>query len=193
MSKIHNTKNKILIFLLKNKTEEFTIRSISKEIQIDYKTVYLNIQKLIENQTIISKKVGKSTLCSINQIFNSDVYVAEYLRKEELIKNKNLNIIIEYFKEIKDPFHILLLFGSYAKNIQRKKSDIDIMLITDNKNTIKKAKDIVKLIPKEIHLVNFTSEEFRAMLKTTEFNVGKEAVNNNIILYGIENYYKLKC
>ena len=29
------------------------------------------------------------------------------------------------------------------------------------------------------------------MLKTTEFNVGKEAFYNNIILYGIEDYYRM--
>jgi len=55
----------------------------------------------------------------------------------------------------------------------------------------KQVKNKISLIPLNIHLVEFTSEEFLSMLKTTEFNVGREAFNNNIILFGIENYYKL--
>ena len=41
MVKIHNTKDKVLMFLLSNKTKEFSIRDISKKIDIDYKTVYI--------------------------------------------------------------------------------------------------------------------------------------------------------
>jgi hypothetical protein len=40
-------------------------------------------------------------------------------------------------------------------------------------------------------MVSFTSEEFLSMLKTTEFNVGMEAAENNVILFGIEDYYRL--
>jgi len=65
------------------------------------------------------------------------------------------------------------------------------MLITNNENTKEKIKSKIALIPWEIHLTQFNSEEFIAMLKTTEFNVGKEAFYNNIILYGIEDYYRM--
>ena len=36
-----------------------------------------------------------------------------------------------------------------------------------------------------------STDEFESMLKTKENNVGKEIVKNNIILYGVENYYNL--
>ena len=41
----------------------------------------------------------------------------------------------------------------------------------------------------EIH--EFTSKEFISMIEKTQSNVGHEIVKNNIILYGIENYYSL--
>ena len=193
MSKIHNTtKDKILKFLLSNKNKEFTIRSISKNISVDYKTVYLITKELIKAGIINSKTMGQAVLCSINQNnFNSDVFRAELIRREELFKNKNLLVLHNYFKDIEEPFFVLLLFGSYASGKQRKGSDIDLVLITDDENIKKQVKSSLSLIPLKVHLIDFNSKEFLSMLKTTEFNVGKEIFNNNIILFGIEDYYRI--
>jgi len=65
------------------------------------------------------------------------------------------------------------------------------MLITDSESINKKIKGIVSGTPLEIHLSDFKIEEFLSMLKTTDFNVGKEAFYNNVILFGIEDYYKM--
>ena len=192
MVKIHSTKDKILKLLLSNKKEEFTIRAIAKHVLIDYKTVYIVTKELIKNKVVQAKKAGQTTLCSINQKeFNSDMYKTEAIRKEELLKNKKFSVLYSYFNDIKEPFFILLLFGSYASGKPRKGSDIDLMLIADDEKVKKQVKSKISLIPLNIHLVDFTSEEFLSMLKTTEFNVGKEAFYNNIILFGIEGYYRL--
>lgn len=192
MVKIHNTKDKILNQLLSNKKEEFTIRAISKNIAVDYKTVYLKIQELAESKAVQTRKAGQTILCSINpKVFDAEVFRAELARKEERLKNKNLSTMYSYFKDIKEPFFVLLLFGSYASGKNRKKSDIDLMLITDDEKIKKEIKSKISLIPLEIHLLSFTSDEFLSMLKTTEFNVGKEAFYNNTLLFGIEDYYRL--
>ena len=192
MVKIHNTaKDKILKFMLSNKEQEFTIRAIAKNTAIDYKSAYLTINGLIEEKIINAKKVGQAVLCSINtKAFNSDVYRAETIRREELLKNKNIHAMTDYFNNIK-PFFIMLLYGSYAKGNQTKSSDIDIMLITDDNTINKQIKNKISLIPLNIHLTDFTSKEFISMLKTTDLNVGKEATSNNIILFGIEDYHRL--
>ena len=69
--------------MISNKKQEFTIRSIAKKVDIDYKTVYLIIQKLIKENIIYSKRAGQTILCSINQkIFNPDIFRAEEIRKQ---------------------------------------------------------------------------------------------------------------
>jgi len=192
MEEIHNTtKDKIIKLLLSNKEKEFTIRAISKNVSVDYKAVYIVVKRLIKNNIVSAKKAGQTILCSINQKrFNADVFRAEAIRRDELLKNKDLYALYSYFKDIKESFFILLLFGSYAAGKAKKGSDIDLMLIA-NDNLRKKARKTVSLIPLKIHFIDFNSKEFLSMLKTTEFNVGKEAANNNIILYGIEDYYRL--
>ena len=132
MEKIHNTtKDKILKFLLSNNKEEFTIRSISKKIDVDYKSVYLAIKDL---DVIISRKAGQTVLCKINQkCYDINIIMAEFIRKEELLSNKDIYVLYKRMKEdIKGPFFVLLLFGSYASGKTRKGSDIDLMLITDD-------------------------------------------------------------
>lgn len=193
MSIIHNTtKDKILSILLSNKKEEFTIRSIAHKVNVDYKTVYIVVNQLIKDRAVNAKRAGQTILCSINiKCFNADVFRAETIRKEGLLRKKDMRVMHQYFKDIKEPFFILLIFGSYASGNARKGSDIDLMLISDNKDTREKAKRIASLIPLDIHLLDFSSAEFMSMIKTTEFNVGKEALENNIILYGIEDYYRL--
>ena len=191
MVKIHNsTKDKILKLLLSSKEEEFSIRSISRKTSIDYKSAYISVMQLVKSKAVSSRKIGQAVLCRINK-FNTDIFRAETIRRKELLERKQFYVLHDYFKDIKEPFFILLLFGSYASGSQRRGSDIDLMLIADNEDIRKKAKEAVSLIPLDIHLADFNSIEFLSMLKTTEFNVGKEAMKNNIILFGIEDYYRL--
>lgn len=192
MEKIHN-KYRILELLLSNKKQEFTIRSIAQKIQVDYKATYLTVKQMIENNVIKAKKIGQTVLCSINtKMFNPDIFEAESLRKQKILKNKNFYVLHKRIKEdIKEPFFILLLFGSHASGKAGKRSDMDLMLITDKGPIKGKIKHILSILPLKTHLLDFSTEEFTSMLKTTDFNVGKEAFDNNIILFGIEDYYRI--
>ena len=83
---------------------------------------------------------------------------------------------------------ILLLFGSYSRGMQTKKSDIDLLLISNNPKPIQTQ---INLMPLNIHLTNIKYEDFKSMLKSMEFTIVSEAVKHNIILIGIEDYYRL--
>ena len=84
------------------------------------------------------------------------------------------------------------MFGSYIKNKQTKSSDIDIMFISNENGFENKVLNILSLLPIKTHALVFTEKEFIRMKDSKEPNVVKEAIENNIILYGIENYYRLK-
>ena len=194
MDKIHTTtKDKILTLLIFHRTEELSIREIAKRVKIDYKTVYLIIKKLAEDEIINIRRISQTSLCSINQkSFNPDIFKAETIRRNKILKNKDFLVLYKQIKEeVKSPFFTLLLFGSHASGKAKKQSDIDLMLITNEHSIKDKIKNIISLLPLKIHLLDFTTKEFTSMIKTTEFNVGKEAKENNIVLFGTENYYEL--
>lgn len=186
-----NIQEKILKVLIENNQKTLSINEISKLIESDYKLVHTNIKKLLENDLIRITKLGNSNQIQFKYNLNHQVFNVETIRKNNILKNRNLKIIVNRLNEIKSQFFTALLFGSYAKGIQTKESDIDICIIADNENIIKEIYSELNLLPLDIHLTEFTSKEFKSMLKTTDFNVGQEIKKNYIILNNIELFYKL--
>ena len=184
-----NIKQKVLKFLIENRGKSFSINGISKVLKIDYKLVYSNIKKLQEEKTINVEDLGNIKRCSFVDYFNDDVFIVENERKKEFLKNKDLLVISNRLNKINKQF-ILLLFGSYVKENATKHSDLDFLLICSEQDS-----GIIEselgLIPLKIHLTALNYEQFDEMLKSKEFSVVSEAVKKNVILYGLEDYYRL--
>lgn len=178
----------IIMSLLENNTNNVSISQLSKKLKIDYKNTYTAVKRLEKSKIIILEKIGKAYNCILNNNMNPMIFEAEYNRREKLLKNKNFKILYNKLNSIKFPF-IALIFGSYAKGTSNPHSDIDLMVICD-KNT-KDIERTISLLPLDIHLVTISIEEFLKMDKKKEFNVVAEAMKNNIILIGIEDYYRL--
>lgn len=187
------TENKIIKKMIEKK-EPKTIREISKEIKSDYKITHTAVKKLEHKKIIMVKTAGKSTLCELNPLYyGAEIYMAENERKEALLKNKNISMLFkEISAKIKSSFFIFLVFGSYAKHNQTRTSDIDIMLISNDNKLEEKISGIISVLPIQIHPLVFTEKEFVSMKDSKEANVVKEAVKDNIILYGTEQFYRLK-
>lgn len=179
---------KILKFLINNRNKEFSINQISKELKLNYRIAYQETHKL--RDLINIRKLGNSKQCQFNNNFNSLVLKAENERKDKILKNKDLIVINNELKKVKNPFYILLLFGSRVKE-NKKSSDIDLCIISDNKKNIGQLKESLNWLPLKLHIIDFNTEEFKQMLTSNENNVGKEILNNNILLQGIEDFYRL--
>lgn len=186
------TENKIIKAFI-NENKPMTIREIAKKIKADYRITHFAAQRLIQKRILIAKSVGNSSLCSLNSIYCIEISQAEEERKKALLKIKDINQLYkEVIKSINTSFFIFLIFGSYAKGSKTKHSDIDMMFISNEKNFEKKTHDILSLLPLKTHALVFTEKDFIRMKDSKKTNVVKEAINHNIILHGIENYYRLK-
>lgn len=187
------TELKIVKHFIKNKKPK-TIREIAQQIKADYRIIHTAIQRLIEKKVLKVQTIGKSSLCSLNEkYFGISIYEAENERREEILKNKNINQLYkEIMFKVKTSSFILLLFGSYSKNKQTKLSDVDLLFISNENNFETKISDILSLLPLKTHALVFTEEEFIRMKDAKKSNVIQEAIESNIILYGIEAYYRMK-
>jgi predicted nucleotidyltransferase len=183
-------KEKIIKYLLENKHKKPSIREISKALNTDYKNTFNTLSQL---KDLVSKeKIGNTNIISLNLIPNDIIYKTEEKRKEEFIEeNKKTSLILEDIISLNYPLFIILIFGSYVKNIKTKRSDIDLCVISDNKEKIKNLISKINLLPLKIEVHDFSISEFESMLKTKENNIAKEIIKKNIILYGKENYYNL--
>jgi len=187
------TKLKIVKLFIEEKKPK-TIREISKQMEADYRITYTATQRLIEENILKTQTVGKSTLCELNKsYYDIEIYEAENERKVNILKNRNINQLYkEIMSKAETNFFVLLLFGSYAKSNQTKSSDIDLLFISNEKNFENKISDILSLLPLKTHPLVFTEEEFIRMKDAKKSNVVQEAIEKNIILYGIEAYYRIK-
>jgi len=187
------TEHKIVSLFIEEKDPK-TIREISKKIKSDYKITHTATQRLLDKNILVSKTVGKSVLCELNDsYYGIKIYIAEEKRKEKLLKNRDLKQLYkEIMGKVKSSFFVFLVFGSQAKEKAMKLSDIDVILISNKKNFEEKISAILSLLPIKAHALVFTEEDFIRMKNSKKSNVVKEAIENNVILYGIENYYRLK-
>lgn len=182
-------KIEILNLLIDNKEESYSIRKIALQRKINYKSAY-NALKSLEKQGIVElNNIGNTTLCSFNNNFNELVFKAEYSRREALFKKREFLVIYNSLSKLEFPF-VLLLFGSHAKKTATKHSDIDFLLISDE-GYFKKVQETINIFPQEIHLTSITYESFIRMATSKKFSVVSEVIKNNIILIGIEEYYRL--
>jgi predicted nucleotidyltransferase/predicted transcriptional regulator len=187
-----NSDIKILKLLLDRKEDKFTIRKIAETLKINYRIAYERVAVLEKEGLLKITRVGNSKISEFtykfNNKFNNKVYEAEFYRREELFKrNKDFLVIHNRLAELNFVF-VALVFGSYAKGTANKHSDIDILTIDGDEKEIKSA---ISLLPNKIHLTTLSCDEFIQMVKSKEFTVVSEALKNNIILIGKEEYYRL--
>lgn len=182
-----SSKEKILKLLLENKDELLSIRTISQKCEINYKSAYNAIESLKEEKLIEIKTSQKTKFCNLTNNFSPLLYKVEYDRKEEFVQKNKLRPLLNTLENIQKE-HVTLLFGSFAKGTQNKNSDVDLLIITDYEKEINQE---LNILPLDIHTTFITINEFLMMAKSKEFSVVREALKRNIILVGIDNYYRL--
>ena len=114
--------------------------------------------------------------------------------KKQVLKKveKKIKEYVTLLRQDKLPIQQVILFGSYAKGTQTKSSDIDVMVICPDGREDAFEKGIsgtARSLPLPLHPLVFSESQFLEMAHAKEPNVGQEALKNNVVLYGIEQYY----
>ena len=89
----------------------------------------------------------------------------------------------------------ILLRRSYAKGKQTKNSDIDLLFIVPDGKNIEQFKNKIennlKILSYKIDINVISESDFINLKSEQNINIHNQIVNNHIILYGAENYYRL--
>jgi predicted nucleotidyltransferase len=194
---INNTSIQILKLFLANPTKEYTILEISKIININYKLVYQQIKKFEKEKTIIVEKKGHSNICKINlEKSNEQYYFVERIRTNDFInKYPIIKVINDSIKKIENNYYTLIVFGSYVKENITKNSDLDLLFIIPQNDNIEKFKNLIynkiKILNYNIDINVISENDFVTLRNNKNINVRNQVFDNHIILYGVENYYRL--
>lgn len=197
---------KIIGLMRKSLDKGLTILEISRQLRIGYRPAYNHISEMEKEEIIRIEKVGSAKQCSLN--FSSSkmrhlLETSDIERKEELYnKNPKLKIIDSLISKLTEKFiseiRSVVLFGSYAKGISTKQSDIDLLFIVGSM----KDKNLRDMIERESASYQYSHNlkisplitdiaELQKMLKAKELNVGKEVKEYGLSLYGHEIFWRI--
>jgi predicted nucleotidyltransferase len=137
-------------------------------------------------------------LISVNyKAHRQDLAYIESLRAEEFKrKYPDIGLFADKVIAQMDGFFILLVFGSYAKGKPKRKSDVDILMIVertgDAEHKEKLLQNVAETYLKHAECRAIGLESAREMLaKRDKLNVLNETLDNHILLFGAEAYYRL--
>jgi len=197
---------KIIGLMRKDLDKGLTILEISKLLKIGYRPAYNHISEMEKEGIIKIEKIGNSKQCKLNLDSPKTRHLLENLdieRKEELYQeNLRLKIIDNLISKLTEKFmseiHSIILFGSYAKGIATKKSDIDLLFIVGNikDKTLRESIERESASYQYSHNIKINPlitdiQEFKKMLNAKELNVGKEVREQGISLYGHELFWRI--
>lgn len=184
---------KILRLFYENKKASFHLREIARRTKLYANSVTRFLNQLEKEGILTYKKDGNLKKYKIkkseklNNIFSS--FDIERINKLPLARRRAINYFLDKLQE--KPV-IVLLFGSTAKEIFKKESDIDLLLIVNKKLNTDKAKDYVDAqVGIKINCFQITYDEFLKEIKLKEDKVIQSALNTGYPIFNQMLFYEV--
>lgn len=186
MTSLTKKERETLLILFKDFTSYYNANSISKVLNISHVGAQKIFKRLLNENLVISKTIGKSITYKLN--FN-EVYVSQlvaFLLADEANSFKRWK---EEFNELFKKDRIVMLFGSAIKDYTHA-YDIDIMVVLENKD-VKEVNGVLKkkeeILPKKLHAIKLNHHDLLENIKKKD-RAFVDIIKNAIILYGQEKY-----
>lgn len=170
-------KEKIVQALLKSDNH---IRGLAKELNTNQMNISRKINKLYDENVVDYKLEGRNKVFSIKKTIEARQYaysVESHKLIDVIVKYPRLRKIIEVIRNRSD-IKLAVIFGSYAKEMAKKESDIDIYIETRDRKIKEEISKIDSKLSVKIGLYN----KKNLLIKEIE--------KNHTIIKGIEEYYE---
>lgn len=180
-----------ILLLFKNPEKEYNAHIIAKELNMSSMGSLKIAKRLEKEQLLTSKQLGKAIFYKLTL---SNEYTQQYLhfllKREAETAQPYIKRWITELKKIKNADSIIL-FGSVLKK-QKEASDIDVLVITDQKRFEAVKKEIERIDamnPKKIHPLYQTRKDFKENIGNGD-KVVLDTIKG-IIIYGEEILLKV--
>ncbi|MDK2907922.1 MAG: uncharacterized protein PWQ87_380 [Candidatus Woesearchaeota archaeon] len=185
ITKVNDVDLRILSLFTKSYNKEYYIREVEKLLGISSRTALVTLAKLEKKGILESKIRGKIKTYSIKKSGLSREYfvLTEQYKKIQFLEKNQL--IKEVLEKAEDNMHgIVIVFGSYAKGIQKKDSDLDIFIV--GKYDEDRIKEVGKKYGIDINIKWYPMKIFEKEINTDILL--KEVIENHIIIKGVEGF-----
>ncbi len=160
-----------------NPYEKYYLREAARLRNMSPMTLKRSLELLLKSKLIRKEKTKNQILYSANTQ-NLAFRHLKISRSLSWLEDKNL---IEFLKRRIHGISSIVLYGSYAKGEDDKKSDIDVMVISPAKKDL--LPELDKLLGKEVNLSVFSPAEWSRQAKSNKaFYL--DVITEGIVLYG---------
>ena len=174
------------------KTSRLHIRELSRRTGLYGQSITRYLKELEKERILKAEKDGNQKKYSLQN--NKKTYallaildIKKY-EKLELIKKQAIKT---YFEALPEKPVFSLLFGSTAKETHKESSDIDLLIITNNKINTKKAEsEANSLTAQKISTFQITFKEFTKEIRMKEDKVVQSAIATGYPLTNQISYYE---
>lgn len=172
---MYKNKYRILELYLGNWKAKYYLREISYKTCISLRTVQNITELMVKENILLQEYKGKNKYYSLNLdniTLKYELMIAEIERtKKFLNRYKPFQLLLKQTKNLPP----MLIFGSYAKNTQTKKSDVDILVISN------KEIEALNLLPYDLHTIMINNKTFIKWFEKEELLL-KEILKKHILL-----------
>ena len=155
-------------------------RELAKKLKTNHTTILRKLKELSKDNVLDFNEEGRNKVYFLKKTSEAktNVFMAEQYKSAKILKDyPNLRGIFEKIQKNKK-IKLAILFGSYAKKLVKKESDIDIYIETAN---IKLKNELEKINSKlNIKIGKYNKENFLI----------KEIEKNHVIIKGVEIFYE---
>jgi predicted nucleotidyltransferase len=187
-----NGYKRILELFIRN-NQQIHLREISKRTGLNENSTYRFLNKLEQNNLLKSEKIGNMKFYCLQK--NKKAYSTITLFDVESIDSLpalRKKCIDTFLLSISEEPIFALVFGSTATKTYKDESDIDILVVTVNKVSLKNAEKKAKSLSSiPIHAFHMTLLEFFQEIKEKKDMVIQSAIHTGIPLINHIRYYEV--
>ena len=171
---------KLLHIFLKHPDQRFYTKEISRKTGVGSGTVNSFLRNIHRDNVLIKEIVGNVHLYRLNNEFE----LVKQLKIVNILLEFEQHKLIDKLLKIDDNIISLILYGSHANGENDSKSDIDILLITNNKKSFTQiTQKLEQKLKKTISIQTMTISEWQK-LKEKDKIFYESILQNHIVLHG---------
>jgi len=184
---------KIMQLFYKDKNAKIHLREIARQTQLFEPSVSRFLNSLEKDQILKSEKDGNLKKYSIKKTIRAYfIFEAFDIERFEKLPSIRRNAIKTYLWNLPEKPVFAILFGSTAKSTYREESDIDILLVTNNKMSAEKAENETnELTAMKTSTFQITYKNFLIDQKMKEDKVVQSAIISGYPLINHVQYYEV--
>ena len=171
-----------------------TAKEIELKSGFSHETTFRLLKGLVEKKSLKEKKVGKTNVYEfIKNDFTYQVFVHYITKKRLKFRERHFLLykrLYEFLNELQlEDFGIAVVFGSFAKGIETKNSDIDLLCVTNKKNVMEIAQTFKTKYNLNIQVVVVKILDFKN-IKTDNPEFWDDLIKYGIVLDGLDYFFK---